>query len=242
MDITITKAKRTKSWTERMKTKDKTVLGEILNLIIRGEKDIDKIVVKCNVLEWSYIHIELWKDNELELILSITSSLIVDDVFKEYLAQCSFIKCVNYLMKKTNEEIKQRVVMILNLCLVNDTFRKKCIESNIQKIIVHSFKRESTHFYYQNVSYFCKLYLLKKEYLSDNQINDIRRFYIHAICSKSTPIILDGLNCFYYFATTMFFTLSPTTEFLHRLSELVHHKNSSLSRLASNFASFYQIE
>ncbi|ELP89248.1 hypothetical protein EIN_487300 [Entamoeba invadens IP1] len=194
-----------------------------------------------NVVMMEVQKIDTEKKEVVDIILSIVMGFVVDEESADKLVDFGFVKKVGKMIFLT-PQIQEKIVSILTLACRSEKFSKEVLEKKVQKKIISSFDFHSSVFNYQLCSEFCKVLLSHKNLLNQSQIDEVRNFYLKAICSKSTSVVQDGLFNFYYFTTNLLFTLVPTDVFLKRISQLTHHKNKALSTLALNFSGFYQIE
>lgn len=196
------------------------------------------------IISHFFKEIEACSDDQIMQMLQIVSQLIGDNAFVDFLRQTHFLSCVDYLLNEKgaqNEEIRRLTFHVLINGLSNPSFRSEIIDLHIAHVVIKGYEKQMSTGHYQMISQFVRT-LVKSNALKDkSQLNELKEFYVDAICHKKITVILDALEWYIRLTNGQYFDMTPSPKFLRRINQLYkyRYRNEKLQFLISRLSIFF---
>lgn len=201
------------------------------------------------VIKFGYAEFHQLNNDQIITLLIVTLSVIQNnsatDSFSEFLVFTKFLHSIDILINEKgneNEQIKKYTFQILMKAIENPVFRKDVIDLNISHIAIKSFHKTISKHEYQYISDFIRILVQSGDVHDDQQLDEMKEFYVNAICHKKITVILDALEWYIRFTNALYFDMIPTHKFVQRINQLYKYRfrNTRLQFLLSRLSIFIE--
>lgn len=197
------------------------------------------------VIKFGYAQVHQLNNDQIVSLLKLTLLFIQNDSFCEFLAFTQFLNDIDFLINEKgneNELIKKYTFQLLTKSIENPVVRKDVIDLNIAHIVIKSFHKTISKHEYQYISDFIRILVKSNDVIDKQQLNEMKEFYVNAICHKKISIIIDALEWYIRLTNASYFDMTPSNKFLQRINQLYKYRfrNPDLQFLLSRLTIFIE--